>query len=890
MNYSGNYDGIANVPPAGMGAPTGMATRSENMVASILTPTSNGELLALGLATQVADVLVQVSIYDDWSDGPANLLSSGNFTFSHIGYFQADLPTSLNLTADDEIVVQLTYLDADTLDPVPGAIPITVGGSGLHGDYRTVPEGLSYYLDGAEWKDFANVSYNSYYEAPNITGGIVFLKGITALPQGDYTWTGTSGNGWNTPSNWASEEAPPSGTIVYFCTSSITGIDTQSDQNLGGIVFDACAPAYTISNNTITLSGNILNNSTFTQTINSNLVLENQPAFIAAGGNLAIGGAVSFGANGTLLAIGGNYATTVSGPISGNGIVSIASGGNVVFSGNNTHTGGTAMISGTLQALSPTALGNGPALLIGGSLAVGANTTLTGITDLYWASTNSSITLAKGGNITISGSFSSGNFSGNRTFDFSPGALQPGNNTLVTFDSTDLSASQFTMSSGPNLSLNGTFQIIHKNLVYTLTGGNSSGSTIDNNGSAPAWSNFTVAGNVITIGAATNINALNFINNGNLAIQSGGQLTVTSGTLAVQTGSSIVSGGPLVTPGNFSKTGSGELELQSNASVNGTASIDAGLLSVNGLLAANSVVVNPSGMLGGSGTIFAPVTVSGTLSPGNSPGTLSVAALSLTPAAVTNIEIASPTNHDRIVVGGPATVGGTINIIPYNGNPLAYGQQFAFLTAGGGITGEFSTITAPETFRGRFLNLGPTGVLLIAPDTYTRVALTPNQRELAKALDSFIASPSGDRETVSIALDSLTTEQFPAAFNQIMPGFYESLADIAIEQTYNQAQLLTQRMGSLRLGFQGFQAMGISQPIKYDKDGKSAVEAKTASSIVQYAIDTNWNSWVMANGEFSISRGLAGVPNYKNNAGGFLVGADYRLSENFCAAPGCTSF
>jgi hypothetical protein len=84
--------------------------------------------------------------------------------------------------------------------------------------------------------------------------------------------------------------------------------------------------------------------------------------------------------------------------------------------------------------------------------------------------------------------------------------------------------------------------------------------------------------------------------------------------------------------------------------------------------------------------------------------------------------------------------------------------------------------------------------------------------------------------------------------------------------------------------------MGVSQPIKYDKDGKSAVEAKTASSIVQYAIDTNWNSWVMANGEFSISRGLAGVPNYKNNAGGFLVGADYRLSENFCAAPGCTSF
>jgi outer membrane autotransporter protein len=56
-----------------------------------------------------------------------------------------------------------------------------------------------------------------------------------------------------------------------------------------------------------------------------------------------------------------------------------------------------------------------------------------------------------------------------------------------------------------------------------------------------------------------------------------------------------------------------------------------------------------------------------------------------------------------------------------------------------------------------------------------------------------------------------------------------------------------------------------------------------ASPIVESAIDTNWNSWVMANGEFSLSRGLSGVPNYKNNAGGFLVGADYRLSENFAA-------
>ena len=136
---------------------------------------------------------------------------------------------------------------------------------------------------------------------------------------------------------------------------------------------------------------------------------------------------------------------------------------------------------------------------------------------------------------------------------------------------------------------------------------------------------------------------------------------------------------------------------------------------------------------------------------------------------------------------------------------------------------------------------------------------------------------------VSTALDLQTAAQYPYAFEQIAPGFYESLANIAIEQTYNQSQLLTQRLGSLRLGAIGFQAIGITQPLKYDKNGASASDAKTQSPIVESALDTNWNSWVLADGEFSLSRGLSGVPNYNNNAGGFLAGADYRLSRNFAA-------
>jgi outer membrane autotransporter protein len=102
-----------------------------------------------------------------------------------------------------------------------------------------------------------------------------------------------------------------------------------------------------------------------------------------------------------------------------------------------------------------------------------------------------------------------------------------------------------------------------------------------------------------------------------------------------------------------------------------------------------------------------------------------------------------------------------------------------------------------------------------------------------------------------------------------------------IEQAYTQTQLLNQRLGSVRLGAQGFQYIGIKeQPLKNDRDGKSTASPKSVSPIVEAPTLTNWNSWVMGVGEFSNTRG-SGVPNYKNSTGGFLAGADYRFSENF---------
>jgi autotransporter-associated beta strand protein len=663
----------------------------------------------------------------------------------------------------------------------------------------------------------------------------------------------------------------------------------------------------------LTISGVISGNSALTKVGNKTLTLSGNNTYtggtIVSAGTLAgttegLKGAI---VNNSVVTFNQSFNGTYAGAMTGAGSVTKSGSGVVLLSGNNTFSGGTTTNAGVLAAavvggnnvvsLNPNAFGNGsvninaggailvPSTTLGGSrLALGGDLTLNNGTiafyDIGTSPAGQDLRIDVAGNFTNAGN--------GVVIDFSQvQALDSGDYTLVSYNGTNFATSAISSRAGVGTTLQGSFSMNGSSLVYKVLGAQSSGTDIQNNGgpNTPIVANYTInQPGVVTIGDNNSVAALTFNSGGTLNIQQNGVLNVSSGTLNVQNGSSVVGGGTLVAPAGLNKDGTGELDFTNNVVVTGTAAVNAGLLSVNGQLqATGGVVVNPNATLGGAGLIVGNVNVNGgNISPGNSPGTLSVAGnLVLTGANATLIEIASPTNFDRIVVSGTATLGGTLNAVAYGGGTITPGARYDFLQAGS-IDGEFDSLIAPDGLRIRFLNSGTVGSLLFGPASFVPYALNQNQINVAKALDIFVLATEGDAIVVGTALDSLTTEQFPAAFDQIMPGFYESLANMAIEQAFNQTQMLNQRISSVRLGAAGFQAIGgISQPLVHDKNGKSAAEAKDASPIVESATATNWNAWALGTGMFSRSTNLGSLQNYNNDAGGFLVGSDYRWSENF---------
>jgi len=117
-------------------------------------------------------------------------------------------------------------------------------------------------------------------------------------------------------------------------------------------------------------------------------------------------------------------------------------------------------------------------------------------------------------------------------------------------------------------------------------------------------------------------------------------------------------------------------------------------------LRADRIAVAQGATFGSAGTVTGNLTVAGILSPGASPGTMTVNGnVALASGSRTLFEL-TPTVSDKLVVNGALAIAGgsTLEIVSSGG--LRPGTSYDLITASGGITGGFTTVIKPADLFG----------------------------------------------------------------------------------------------------------------------------------------------------------------------------------------------
>jgi len=245
-----------------------------------------------------------------------------------------------------------------------------------------------------------------------LCAGVLGSVGHSAFAANDL-WIGNTDANFNTLANWTGS-VTPAGNAPEFGAAGTSGTALTNDltnATYAGLLFDSGASAYTIGGNSFTLTGNITNNSTSTEAINTAINLNGARTISAASGQLVLGGNITGTPGNTILTatnqitLSGTNNVTMSANfaglnVSGAGGVDIT--GSTIINGaaNNTQSGymnvsGTTSVTvesgATLQVNGTTnnptggtpnsivgqnAAGTSTLLVNGGSLTIGGNTGL----------------------------------------------------------------------------------------------------------------------------------------------------------------------------------------------------------------------------------------------------------------------------------------------------------------------------------------------------------------------------------------------------------------------------------------------------------------------------------------------------------------------------------
>lgn len=290
-----------------------------------------------------------------------------------------------------------------------------------------------------------------------------------------------------------------------------------------------------------------------------------------------------------------------------------------------------------------------------------------------------------------------------------------------------------------------------------------------------------------------------------------GTLTLAGSNTSTQsyTGALLIEGGTLSIDGlfgDFDPTGGlnqAEIRVRTGGVLSGTGRV-AGTVFVEGGHLNGDLLITGTTEIGAGGILSGNTTVGGDLilgagsvvSPGNSPGTITVLGNSTFSAGSTyNVETVPGTStSDLIAVTGSLSItGGDVRHI---GLPGAYlpSQTYTIITASGGVTGQFDSVSSSYLFLTPSLIYNLTSVELKLDrnnTSFTALAATANQYASAAGLDAVGIGNAAKR-----AVTALTDpNQARAAFDLLSGEVYGSVMTGLIEDSRFLRDALNQRLG-----------------------------------------------------------------------------------------------
>ena len=318
----------------------------------------------------------------------------------------------------------------------------------------------------------------------------------------------------------------------------------------------------------------------------------------------------------------------------------------------------------------------------------------------------------------------------------------------------------------------------------------------------------TIAGGILSVAGDGNLGAPSggvTLDGGTLRLT--GALTSARGFTIGAAGGTLDTGanaatlsGSLAGAGRFTRIGSGLLTYGGDGSgFAGRFDLAGGAMRLDGRIG-GTLAVAAGARLSGTGTL-GDLIVAGTLAPGNSIGTLRATGnASFLAGSTFEVEV-SGCACDRLEVGGSAALGGgTVRILAIDpATSYVNGTRYTFLTAAGGVTGNFAGITDDSAFLD--FSLGQTATSVFATVNVMRafpdVAVSFNQAQAAAGLMQLDQTSGSDALAVYNSLLLLDADEARAAFDIVSGEIYASAAAASRREAQDHADRLIARANTV---------------------------------------------------------------------------------------------